>query len=68
MGEWGAKIGGMGEGKWRTFYQSCLEVRRPDGLALSLEGLPTLPAADDGVDGVSGPIIAGQGIREVIDR
>jgi hypothetical protein len=57
----------MGEGEWRTFDESCLEVRRPDSLALSLKGLPALPATDNSVDSISGPIVACQRIREVID-
>jgi hypothetical protein len=57
---------GGGKWGWRTFYQSGLEVRRPDSLALSLEGLPALPAADYGVDCVSCPVVAREGIREVI--
>jgi hypothetical protein len=68
---WGEWVGGGkeregGEWGWRTFYQSGLEVRRPDSLALSLECLPALPAADNGIDCVSGPVVARQGIREVI--
>ena len=62
----GVKNWGGREGKWRTFYESGLEVRGPDSLALSFESLPTLPAADNGIDGVSGPVVARQGIRKVI--
>ena len=67
-GEWvsGGKDWGEGEREWRTFYESGLEVRRPDSLALSLEGLPALPAADNGIDGISSPVVAGKWIREVI--
>jgi hypothetical protein len=60
--------GGEGErerearGGRRTFYESSLEVWRPDGFALSLEGLPALPATDNGIDSVSCPIITRQGI------
>ena len=46
----------------RTFYQSCLEVWWPDSFALSLEGLPALPATDNSVDSVSGPVVTRQGI------
>ncbi len=57
--------------KWvyagRTFYQGSLEVRRPDGLALSLEGLPALSTADDSIDRIPRPVITGKGIREIID-
>ena len=52
----------------RTFYQGSLEVRRPDGLALSLEGLPALPTTDDGVDSITSPVIAGKGIGQIVDR
>jgi hypothetical protein len=50
------------------FYEGSLEVRRPNSFALSLECLPTLPAADDGVDSVSCSIVARKGIREVVNR
>lgn len=72
-GGWNAKQrrerkvkGRLGGG--RTFYESSLEVWRPDSFALPLEGLPALPATDNGIDSVSGPVVARQGIREVIDR
>jgi len=57
-------------GVWvrRTFYQGSLEVRRPDGLTLSLEGLPALPTTDDGVDRITSPVITGKGIGKIIDR
>ena len=51
----------------RTFYEGSLEVWGPNGFALSLESLPALPAADNGVDSVSCPVIARKGIREIID-
>ena len=52
----------------RTFYQGSLEVRRPDGFALSLEGLPALPTTDDSVDRITSPVIAGKGIGKIINR
>jgi hypothetical protein len=57
-------------GVWvrRTFYQGSLEVRRPDGLALSFECLPALPTTDDGVDRITSPVVAGKGIGQIIDR
>lgn len=53
---------------WRTFYEGSLEVGRPNCFTLSLEGLPALPATDDGVDCVPCPVVAREGIREVINR
>jgi hypothetical protein len=51
----------------RTFDERSLEIGRPDGFALALERLPGLAARDDGLDGVTGAVVAGERVRDLGD-
>jgi hypothetical protein len=57
-------------GRELTFDKRGLELGRPNDLAFTLDGLPALPAGDDGLHCVAGAARVGGGIRgrEIVCR